>query len=135
RTVAFVDDRALGVAALIPLACDDIVMSKGSKIGDVSKVLSGARDVGRISPEQAATLAIRARGLCQAKAHPPAIAEAMIEPDLVVVSAKDSKTGAAGFFTQLQIDSEPGRYLDVVRIKEPGQVLTLTADDVVTFGL
>lgn len=135
RTVAFVDDRALGVAALIPMACDDIVMSKGSKIGDVSKVLSGARDVGRIGPEQAATLAIRARGLCQAKGHPPAIAEAMIEPNLVVVSAKDSKTGASGFFTQLQVDSEPGRYLDVVRIKEPGQVLTLTADDAATFGL
>ncbi len=135
RTVAFVDDRALGVAALIPLACDDIVLRKGAKIGDVSRILSGTRDVSKITPEQATTLAIRARGLCHEKARNSAVAEAMIEPNLVVVSAKDSKTGASGFFTQLQVDSEPGRYLDVVRVKEPGQVLTLTADDVVTFDL
>lgn len=134
RTVAFVDDRALGVAALIPMACDDIILRKGAKIGDVTRILAGGRDVSKITPEQATTLAIRARGLCQAKLHPPAIAEAMIEPNLVVVSAKDSNTGASGFYTQAQVDAEPGRYVDVVRVKEPGQVLTITADDAVTYG-
>ena len=47
KTVAFVDDRALGVAALIPLACDDIVLRKGAKIGDVTRLMTGGRDVDR----------------------------------------------------------------------------------------
>ncbi len=51
RTVAFVDDRALGVAALIPLACDDIVMTKGSRIGDVTQ---GSWRAGRdVEPDHA----------------------------------------------------------------------------------
>lgn len=135
KTVAFVDDRALGVAALIPLACDDIVVREGAKIGDVTQIRTGGRELVRITPKQASALAVQARDLCRTKNHPAAIAEAMIEPNLVVVSAKDSQTGASGFFTQAQLDAEPGRYLDVGRVKEPGQVLTLTSADVVSFGL
>jgi membrane-bound serine protease (ClpP class) len=135
KTVAYVGDRALGVAALIPLACDDIVLRKGAKIGNVTRLMTGGRESTPISAELATTLAIRVRTLSQAKLHPAAVAEAMVEPDLVLVSAKDSKTGASGFFSQGQVDSEPGRYLDVVRVKEPGQALLLTADDAASFGM
>ena len=35
KTVAFIDDRAMGVAALPALACNDIVFRKGALMGDV----------------------------------------------------------------------------------------------------
>jgi membrane-bound serine protease (ClpP class) len=135
KTVAFVNDRALGVAALIPLACDDIVLRSGARIGDVTQIMTGGRDVVRLAPKQVAALTMLAGNLSQARAHPVAVGQAMVDPDLVVVSAKDSKTGGSGYFSQLQVDAEPGRYLDVVRVKEPGQVLTLTADAVAAYGL
>ncbi len=47
KTVAYVGDRALGMAALIPLACDDIVLRKGAKIGNVTRLMTGGRDVDR----------------------------------------------------------------------------------------
>jgi membrane-bound serine protease (ClpP class) len=135
RTVAYVEDRALGVAALIPLACDDIVLQRNARIGNVSSILSGGRNENKLSPEQARVLSDWAAEICKKKRHPPAIAEAMIDPSVVVVSATDSKTGAAGYFTLKHVDSEPGRYLNVVRIKEEGQVSTYKGDQVVSFGL
>src|SRR5262249_15308306 len=41
KTVAYINDRALGVAALLPLACRDIVFKKSAHMGDVSKILTG----------------------------------------------------------------------------------------------
>ena len=41
KTVAYIDDRATGVAALLPLACRDIVFSKKARMGDVRQVIGG----------------------------------------------------------------------------------------------
>ena len=41
KTVAYIEDRAVGLAALVPLACRDIVFKKDSRMGDVRQVISG----------------------------------------------------------------------------------------------
>jgi membrane-bound serine protease (ClpP class) len=41
KTVAYINDRALGVAALVPLACDKIVFGKQARMGDVSRLITG----------------------------------------------------------------------------------------------
>src|SRR5205823_5633778 len=41
KTVAYIDDRALGVTALIPLACDEIVFKNGARMGDATQVRDG----------------------------------------------------------------------------------------------
>ncbi len=135
KTIAYIDDRATGVAALIPLACDDIVFRKNARMGNVTSILAGGENGVLLSPGQVATLTSRASSLANAKGHPVAIAAAMVDPSAVVVSAKDSKTGASGFYLQSQIDSEPGRYLDPTKIKDAGQVLTLTSEEAVGYGL
>jgi membrane-bound serine protease (ClpP class) len=135
KTVAYINDRATGVAALIPLACDDIVFRKTARMGNVSSILTGGERGLPLSPGQVATLTSRAASLATAKGHPAAIAAAMVDPDSVVVSAKDAKTGAAGFYLLSQTESEPGRYLDPRRVKEAGQVLTLTAEEGVGYGM
>ncbi len=40
KTVAYIDDRALGLAALVPLACRDIVFRKSSRMGDIRQTMN-----------------------------------------------------------------------------------------------
>ena len=135
KTVAFVNDRALGVSALLPFACDDIVMGKGAKIGDVSRVLAGGAEGLPLSDSQIGSLAVAVENLSKIKNHPSALAVAMVDPSVVLVSARDRDTGQGGYYLQREVDTNPGRYLDVVRIKEAGSLLTLSADEVVSHGL
>src|SRR5262249_11749808 len=105
KTVAFVDDNAVGVAALIALACDEIVFREGGRMGDV-------RPVDGLDDRLIRGLAQRAEDLAKLKSHPPAVARAMVDPEAVVVEAKDTKTGAVVLVTQSQARAEPGRYLE-----------------------
>jgi membrane-bound serine protease (ClpP class) len=136
KTVAFVDDRALGVAALPALACTDIVIRKGGQIGDVHQLVTGRNgQVQELDERQVVSLARRAANLAELKGHPVAIARAMVDPNAVVVEAKDARTGTPCFVLQSQVASDPGRYLDPEVRKEAGHVLTISDKDVVTYGL
>ena len=94
KTVAYVNERALGVAALVPLACRDIVFKKGARMGDIRQTVSGRNGVLHdLSDTAAAGLAEEGRRLGQGKGHPEAVAVAMIDPDAEIVEASDSQTG------------------------------------------
>jgi membrane-bound serine protease (ClpP class) len=136
KTVAYVDDRALGVAALVTLACNDIVFRKGARMGDVRQLVTGRNGQFQdLTDLQITTLARRAAHLADKKGHPTAVAEAMVDPHSVVVQAKDANTGAVSFVLQRQIDAEPGRYVNRQVRKSDGSVLTVNDDDAVAFGL
>jgi membrane-bound serine protease (ClpP class) len=136
KTVAFVDDRAMGVASLVVLACNDIVFRKGAEMGDVRFLLTG-RDgrEQRLQEFQIRAIAKRAVNLAEQKGHSTAVAQAIVDPDVVVFKATDSKTGAAVFVVQDQIQAEPGRYIDPQVKKSPGDVLTIRGDDEAAYGL
>jgi len=136
KTVAFVDDHALGVAALTALACDDIVFRRGATMGDVRQVLTGrnGRPEG-LDEGQVKLLARRAAYLAEQKGHPVAVARAMVDPEAVIVMAKDTKTGATGLVLKSDVDAEPGRYVDAEVRKEAGQVLTVKGDEAPTYDL
>ncbi len=132
KTVAYIDDRATGVAALLPLACNDIVFRRSARMGNVSSILTngGKNDRGQaLTPEQMSSLVAHATNLSNTKGHPAAIATAMIDPNAAIVLAKDKNTGAANYYLQAQIDAEPGRFADPEPVKNPGRVLTLSAED------
>jgi membrane-bound serine protease (ClpP class) len=135
KTVAYIDDRALGVAALVALACNDIVFHKGAQMGDVRQLVPRHGQFQDLSELQITTLARRAGHLAEKKGHPVAVAVAMVDPAAVVVEAKDSHTGAVGCVLQSTIDLDPERYLNRQVKKAAGQVLTVTDDDAVTLGL
>lgn len=137
KTVAYVDDRATGVAALVALACDDVVLGKGAQLGDVRQLLTG-RNGGEpqdLDERQVQGLARRAANLAEQKGHPPAVAVAMVDPASVLVQVKDARTGAPAFVLAGQLQAEPGRFLEPEVRKEAGQVLAVEAADVETFGL
>src|SRR3954447_3865206 len=112
KTVAFLDDRALGVATLVALACNDIVFRKGASMGDVRQLVTGRNgQVQELNELQVTSLSKRAAHLAEQKGHPVAVAVAMVDPEAVIVEAKDAQTGAVGFVLQGQVENDPDRYL------------------------
>jgi membrane-bound serine protease (ClpP class) len=136
KTVAFINDRALGVSALIPLACHDMVFSKGAQIGDVRQLVTGrGGEVQTLSEKQVESLAARAAYLAEQRGHPAAVARAMVDPHTEVVEATDTKTGAACLVLQKQVEADPARYLNPRQVKSSGSVLTIKGDEAPAFGL
>jgi membrane-bound serine protease (ClpP class) len=52
-----------------------------------------------------------------------------------VVEATDTKTGAVSHVLKSDIEADPARYINARVRKSPGEVLTVTADDAVSYGL
>jgi membrane-bound serine protease (ClpP class) len=137
KTVAYIDDRAMGVAALIPLACNKIVFHKNARMGEVSRLLTGRGGQSQeLSQAQIVALATKAEDFAKRKGHPTAIARAMVDPDVAVILAKDTQTGAVTFVTDVQLRAEPGRFIATETRKQKGQeVLTLNADEALAYHL
>jgi membrane-bound serine protease (ClpP class) len=137
RTVAYVDDRALGVAALVALACDEIVLRQGARLGDVSAQIVDAS--GRAEPldeRLAGVLADRAETLARAKGRPPAVARALVDPEAVVHRARDRQTGRVALVDQAEVEADPQRFEIVATPKSAdGSVLTLDDQDARAFGV
>jgi membrane-bound serine protease (ClpP class) len=136
KTVAYIDDRALGVAALLPLACRDIVFKRTGRMGDVRQTV-GARNgqLHELSDVVRSSLATKAALLAREKGHPEAVAVAMIDPTAEVVEARDSETGASKLILRSVADAEPRRYQVIQTRKEAGSVLTVRAEDAASYGL
>ena len=74
KTVAYVDDRAIGVSTLLALACDDIVFRRGGTMGNVQQLLAGnnlARGPVRRADRRSLTKPCGPRGSRARKATPP----------------------------------------------------------------
>lgn len=86
KTIVFIDNNAASAGALIATACDKIYMSKGASIGAAS-VVNGQ---GEVLPEKYQSYM---RGLmrttAEAKGRDPKIAEAFVDPELVLDSLKE----------------------------------------------
>jgi membrane-bound serine protease (ClpP class) len=106
RTVAFVPREALSGAAITALACDDIVMAPDARLGDAGPIFQGEDALFRHAPEKIRSdLARRVRDLAEAKGRPPAIAEAMVDMDLVVYEVRNSSTGEETFMADHEIET------------------------------
>jgi len=99
-TKAFVNTSAIGGGALLALACDEIWMAPGSRIGaappkvQMDETLS-AKSQDTLLAEALAVLKAGARSLCKLKGHRPEIAEAFVdrEKGLVVGSSTLAEKG------------------------------------------
>ncbi|MGC8642888.1 MAG: NfeD family protein, partial [Isosphaeraceae bacterium] len=136
KTVAYIDDRALGVAALLPLACRDIVFKKSARMGDVRQLITGRSNrLENLSDAQVQVLTKKASFLARKKGHPEPIAQAMVDPNTEVVEAQDQQTGATKLLLREQAEADRNRYQGVQTRKERGSILTLKADEAASFGM
>ncbi len=106
HTVAYVPREALSGAAIMALGCDEIVMSPRALLGDAGPIFMGEDFLFRHAPEKVRSdLARRVRDLAEAKGRPPALAEAMVDMDLVVHRVRHRTTGRVWFMSDAEIAS------------------------------
>jgi membrane-bound serine protease (ClpP class) len=89
RTVAYVNSAAVAGAALLALACDEIWMAPGSRIGAAPPDLATSADLTETAQKARLTkslaiLKAAARSLATLKHHDLTLAEAFIDADLAV---------------------------------------------------
>jgi membrane-bound serine protease (ClpP class) len=136
KTVAYIDDRAVGVAALLPLACRDIVFKKTAQMGDVRQLITGRSNrFETLTDAQVQVLTKKASFLAKRKGHPEAIARAMVDPNAEVVEAQDQQTGATKLLLREEVEADRNRFQGVQVRKEPGRILTLKADEAASYGM
>jgi membrane-bound serine protease (ClpP class) len=136
KTVAFIDDRATGVAALLPLACRDIVFKKSALMGDVRQLITGRNNrLQDLSESQVKVLTRKASFLAKKRGHPEALARAMVDPDVEVVEAHDRDTGAVRLLLREEVEADRARFQGAQTRKQAGVRLKLTADEAAAYGL
>ncbi len=95
RTVAYIPHEARGDAAFIALACDQIVMHSGAVLGGAGVAVIADGDIKVVvdSVEE----------LCKQKDRNPAIAAAMIDPNLAVYRCVRKTDGLVDFMTDAEL--------------------------------
>ncbi|WP_165245995.1 NfeD family protein [Paludisphaera soli] len=135
KTVAYISDRAQGVAALLPLACRDIVFKDGASLGDVRQLITTRGRLEALSDEQVAGLAEKAAMLASRKGHPEAVARAMVDPTTELVEALDQTTGATRLLLRREAEADRVRFANVQPRNEPGRPLLVEAERASSFDL
>ena len=136
KTVAYIDDRALGVAALLPLACRDIIFKKTARMGEIRQIIVGRNNrLEDLSEAQVQVLTKKAAFLAGKRGHPEAVARAMVDPATEVVEARDQNTGAVQLLLREEAEADRARFQGIEVRKKPGHTLILTGDEAAAFGL
>ena len=86
KTKAYVNTSAIGGGALLALACDEIWMAPGSRIGAAPPKVKTNEELSQkaqdtLLAESLAVLKAGARSLCKLKGHRPEIADAFVDRD------------------------------------------------------
>jgi membrane-bound serine protease (ClpP class) len=140
HTVAYVPAQALSGAAFVALGCDEIVMRPEAALGDAGVISPDAEFQFRYVPEKIRTHLVRTvRDLAAAKGRPPALAEAMVDKDLVVYRVKDRQTGKETFMSEADIksDDDPAKWEKISPVQESlgGNFLEVNGSRAVELGL
>ncbi len=106
RTVAFIEHEAISGAAILALATDQIVMLPRARIGDAGMIVMGEDSAFRYAPEKARSLlAQQLRDLADRRGRPQALAEAMVDKDLVVFKSSRKEDGEVRYLSDRDWDS------------------------------
>jgi len=138
HTVAYISRQALSGAAILSLGCDEIVMAPTAVMGDAGAVFLDKNFLFQHAPEKIRSdLARKIRDLAEAKGRPPALAEAMVDMDLVVFRVRNKQTGQETFMSQAEIDADPGAWEKLRPIHEsrPGHFLEVNGTQAVDLHL
>ena len=106
HTVAYVPREAISGAAIVALGCDEILMRPNSRMGDAGPIFLDEDFLFQHAPEKIRSdLALQMRDLAEANGRPPALAEAMVDMDLVVYRVENSQTGEIAFMSDKEIET------------------------------
>lgn len=105
-TVVFIKNEAISGGALMSLGSDEIQISPNAKFGDIGEIGFDTEQFAwrLIEPKIESYLSRDARDLAESKGRPAALAESMVDKD-VVVYTKQSEQGVAEF-TSARVDDD-----------------------------
>ncbi len=131
ETVAFIEKDAISGAALLSLACDRIIMLPTARIGDAGEIVMG--EDGRFRYTEAksrSVLAQKVRDTAEARGRPIALAEKMVDKDLVVFAATNKKTGEKKYISNKEWDSfdDQEAWEKGVPVREAGKEMFFTVN-------
>jgi membrane-bound serine protease (ClpP class) len=137
-SLAWVKNEAMSAGAFIALHCDAIAMRDGTRIGASTPILAGPMGVAPVEQKLVSALRAEFRAAAEANGYPSAIAEGMVDGDLVVSWVEVPGASGARAVTEDELAtlraSTPGvRVLE--RVGTEGQPIALTAREAVRFGL
>jgi membrane-bound serine protease (ClpP class) len=100
ETVAFIQKDAISGAALLSLACDKIIMLPDARIGDAGEIVMGEDGAFRYTEAKSrSVLAQKVRDTAQATGRPLALAEKMVDKDMIVFEATHKTTNEVRYFS------------------------------------
>jgi len=128
-TVAYVPHEALGVAALVALSCDQLVMQRTARIGGGDR-LPNDQDLLEI----AAALANRR---LPERGRTWSLPLALMDRNMVVHEYTNVKTGVHEYFSVKELEEQPDQedWQRGPQVTLDGLALQLSADDAQTYGL
>ena len=130
RTVAYIPKEASGVAALVALSCDQLVMHPEARLGGTTG--------DPIDPERLESISMPIReSLAADSPHTWSLLMALFDPDIEVYRYTNRKTGTERFYCPEEVGELPDRgdWKQGELITEPGEVLQLTGDDALALGI
>ena len=109
ETVAFIEKDAISGAALLSLACDRIIMLPDARMGDAGEIVMGDDGAFRYTEAKSrSVLAQKVRDTARATGRPVALAEKMVDKDMVVFEARHKTDGNTQFFSDKEWKSLEG---------------------------
>ncbi|MDF1844017.1 MAG: NfeD family protein [Rubripirellula sp.] len=131
ETVAFIEKDAISGAALLSLACDQIIMLPGARMGDAGEIVMGADGAYRYTEAKSrSVLAQKARDTAAATGRPLALAEKLVDKDMVVFAATNQANGETRYFSDKEWESfkDADQWVKGKPVREAGKEMFFIAN-------
>jgi membrane-bound serine protease (ClpP class) len=139
-TVAYIPREALSGAAIMSLPCDEVILGPNAEYGDAGAIYQAEGFMFRYADEKFTTaLASRVRALADSAGRPAALAEAMVDKDLIVYQVRHRDSGQETCMSQEEIDASPDperwEVLRPIHESRKGRFFQVTGKRAVELGL
>jgi membrane-bound serine protease (ClpP class) len=131
EVVAFIEKEAFSGAALLALACDRIVMLPSAQLGDAGEIVRGPDGAFRYTEAKSrSALAQKVRDTAATRSRPVALAEKMVDKDMVVFQATQRETGEVRFFSDREWEAfqDADQWIQGKPIREAGKNMFFTVN-------
>lgn len=144
RTVAWIEKSAYSAAALVALACDEIVMAPGARMGDAQPIFLTGEGIVPAGEKIETVARALVRKLAERKGWDPVLCEKFVSKDREVVEVRRKGTDERRYVYADELTSArdddlvggvPRRELERVRVVVAAdRLLTLTTNEAKDFG-
>ncbi|MFO0933993.1 MAG: NfeD family protein [Planctomycetota bacterium] len=144
RTIAWIPKEAYSAASLTAIACDEVVMAPGARMGDAQPIFMTEKGIEPVGEKAETVLRALVRRLAEDNGWDPIVAEKLISKDKEVLELRPRGTDRRLYvhgedFASARDDDlvggVPKRDLERVRVAIPkDRLLTMTTDEARDFG-